>query len=508
MSDRPMDPDSPFRILVAGDFSGRRNRGLSVASSTPFRTHRLDRDNYGSVLRAFGAELRLPLRPDGGDIVLKFAELDDFRPEAIYERSDLFRALRYTRDRLDDPATFEDAAQEVRAWSGAATGDDEEGPDGAGEGPARTQATEPLTENQAAVAGLLDAMVEQTQQRASSGEDWDAMVRELVAPHVASLIVPGTDPDQPALVRRVDDAIAEQMRAVLHHPDFQELEAAWRALFLLVRRLETTADLQIHVTDVSKPELAADLGVSGRLSTSRAFRAIVDETVGTSGADPWGLVVGNYTFEAVPADVAVLLRMAKLVAAAGAPFLAGVNSRVVGCESLRETPDPDDWTYEGDKVGRQLWRTLRGVPEAACIGLFWPRFLGRQPYGAASDEVEGFEFEEFPDGQLDDHEHLLWMNSAFVGAIALGRAFTRAGWALRRAIEPELDDLPTWVRKDADGDDYLQPCAEGLLSARAVEPIRAQGVIPVLSVQGAGRVLMGHLGSLADPPSEIVGSWE
>ncbi len=55
------------------------------------------------------------------------------------------------------------------------------------------------------------------------------------------------------------------MRRVLHSPEFQTAEALWRSVDLLVRRIETGAQMQIVLYDISAEELAADLATGETL---------------------------------------------------------------------------------------------------------------------------------------------------------------------------------------------------------------------------------------------------
>ena len=61
-------------------------------------------------------------------------------------------------------------------------------------------------------------------------------------------------------------------------------------------------------------------------------------TDGTPGAHPWAVLAGHYTFDPNRADVEFLGRLAKIVARAGAPFLAGASPHVVGCDSFGASP--------------------------------------------------------------------------------------------------------------------------------------------------------------------------
>ena len=53
-----------------------------------------------------------------------------------------------------------------------------------------------------------------------------------------------------------------------------------------------------------------------------------------------GADVGNYTFGPQREDAELLGRLARIARAAGAPFIAAASPRLLGCESLADTPHP------------------------------------------------------------------------------------------------------------------------------------------------------------------------
>ena len=118
----------------------------------------------------------------------------------------------------------------------------------------------------------------------------------------------------------IDATTSAQMRALLHLPELQALEAAWRAVFFLVRNIETNDRLKLFLIDVSKEELARDLASSQDLDSTGLYRLLVENTMGTPGAEPWSVLAGNFTFEPSVQDAALLACMAEVAARAGAPF--------------------------------------------------------------------------------------------------------------------------------------------------------------------------------------------
>ncbi len=183
------------------------------------------------------------------------------------------------------------------------------------------------------------------------------------------------DPRQIELEDTINAAAAEMMRIMLQHPDFQALEAAWRGLDFLVSRLETDAQLKLYVLDLSKSELTDDLNDANDLRSTGLYKLLVEQTIGTAGGEPWAVIGGNYTFDQTRQDAELLGRIARIAAAAGAPFIAAAESNLLGCESLAQTPDPDDWLPSRDDHGQAAWQALQNIPQAAYLGLALPRFL-------------------------------------------------------------------------------------------------------------------------------------
>jgi len=353
---------------------------------------------------------------------------------------------------------------------------------------------------------LLDQLLANTQQAGPSpsespgATDWSRFVREIVEPY----IVPGADPQQGELVACVDAAIGKSMSALLHHPDFQSLEAAWRGLHFLVRRVETETTLTIHLIDVSRHELQADLMAGEDLSAGGVYRLLVEQTVGAPGGQPWAVVVGNYTFDQTAEDAQLLGRMAKIARAAGAPFLAAASPRVLGCESLADTPDPGQWQRPAEPNGAEAWETLRRLPEACYLGLALPRLLLRLPYGNKTDPTERFDFQEMPAGPR--HADYLWGNPALACACLLAQGFGQDGWRLQPNALREIDGLPLHVYRQ-DDELLVMPCAEAWLTERAANAILKAGLMPMMSIRGRDAVRLARFQSLADPIRDLAGRW-
>ena len=98
------------------------------------------------------------------------------------------------------------------------------------------------------------------------------------------------------------------------------------------------------------------------------------------------------------------------------------------------------------------------------------------------------------------------MNPAFGIATLFGQAFTRAGWSLRRAFEPQLEDLPIHVFQQ-DTESVMKPCGEVELVLRAGNVLGELGLTAVHSVRDAGAVRIPGVRALAPGQDSLRGPW-
>ena len=481
----------PFRTLILGDWSGDAEK----KTLGDRRLLEIDRDNFEDAIRKMGACVNLSLS-DGQEISLQFEELDDFHPDRIFERVAVFSELRDLRKRLKDPNEFNAAANDVRSWVGSKT---ETEPEPA---PA-VAAAEPVEAGDA--NDLLSQILTQPTGGAAVGrvkgsEEINRLLREIVTPHVLHI----DENEQSQMIAAVDRATSDVMRKILHDHKFQALEAAWRGLYFLVRRTDTSSDLKLYILDVSKEELIDSLKSADSLSETPLYKTLVRDTVETPGAEPWAVVVGNYAFLPEKDDVAGLIRISRLAAAADAPFISHMRPEVLGVHTLDGNTDPSGWDLSTDTDAGKLWATLRGLNESRYLGLTIPRFLARLPYGADTDPLERFSFEEFD--AKPSHDLYLWANSAFACALLLAQSYTEYGWEMGESLMQDIDGLPVHMYKD-DGETVFQPCAEVQLTQTACEQIMEHGLMPLVSYKNTNRVKLARFQSITDPVKGLKGQW-
>nr|WP_269116367.1 type VI secretion system contractile sheath large subunit [Burkholderia multivorans] len=212
-----------------------------------------------------------------------------------------------------------------------------------------------------------------------------------------------------AIIAQIDRKLSEQINLILHHDDYQALESAWRGLNHLVSNTETDEHLKIRVMDVSKAELHRTMRRYKGLAWDQSplFKQIYEQEYGQLGGEPYGCIVADYYFDHTPPDVDLLGSIAKVAAAAHTPFVTGAAPSVLQMESWQELANPRDLTkIFTQNLEYTAWNSLRNTEDARYVGLAMPRFLARLPYGAKTNPVDQFDFEEDTNGS--DHSRYGW----------------------------------------------------------------------------------------------------
>ncbi len=286
-----------------------------------------------------------------------------------------------------------------------------------------------------------------------------------------------------AMIKALDAKLTEQVNVIIHHEDFQALEGAWRGLSYLVNNTETDETLKIKVFNVSKKDLARSLKKfrGTAWDQSPMFKKVYEEEFGQFGGEPFGLLVGDYYFDHGPADVQLLGDMAQVAAGAHVPFIAAASPTVMQLETWDELANPRDLTKIFGTPEYAAWRSLRESEDSRYIGLTMPRVLSRLPYGAKTDAVEEFAFEEDTEGA--DSSKYTWMNAAYAMATNITRAFKLYGWTTQiRGVESggAVEGLPTHTFPSEDGGVAMKCPTEVAIADRREAELAKNGFMPLI----------------------------
>jgi len=276
-------------------------------------------------------------------------------------------------------------------------------------------------------------------------------------------------------------SLTRQLDRILHAPEFQTLEAAWRGLWYLVSHTETSLQLTIRLLDVTKRELLRDLQRAVEIEQSSLFKLLYEQPYGDIGATPFALLIGNFDFDQSPEDVELLDGMSRIAAQAAAPFIGGVAPEMLGIESFQHLAIPRDLSKVFDTTLYAKWKSFRTSENSRYVGLALPRILLRSPYGVrpgGPGEVQHVEDIRSPD-------NLLWGNAAFAFATCIANSFSRYGWCgAIRGIDGGglVEGLPTWVL-ETDPDGEFRSGVEVMITDRREKELSDLGFLPLVQVK-------------------------
>lgn len=285
-----------------------------------------------------------------------------------------------------------------------------------------------------------------------------------------------------SIVAELDRKISEQLNLILHHSDVKAIEGTWRGLHHLVTNTETDEHLKIRVMNISKKEAGRSIRKykGTAWDQSPLFKKIYEEEFGTPGGAPYGVLIGDYSFDHSPPDVEMLDGMGQIAAACHAPFIASAAPTLMNMETWRELSNPRDLTKIFQTAEYAPWRSLRESENSRYLGLTMPNFLSRIPYGAKTNPVDEFDFEEDVEGA--DHSKYVWSNAAYAMAANIGRAFKLYGWCARiRGVESGgmVEGLPCHTFPTDDGGVDMKCPTEIAITDRREAELAKNGLIPL-----------------------------
>jgi len=286
-----------------------------------------------------------------------------------------------------------------------------------------------------------------------------------------------------AMRAAIDAKLTEQVNLIMHHKDFQTLESAWRGLWYLVGNTSTGKDLKIRVMNVSKDETRKMLRQfrDAAWDQSPLFKKVYEAEFGQLGGQPFGAFTCDYAFDHSGPDLEVMKGLSKIGAAAHCPFIASASSQLLGMESWQELSNPRDLAKQFDATDYMAWRSFRDSNDSRYMALTMPRFLGRPLYGANTEPVEEFAFEEDTDG--GKHDNYLWLNASYALATRITESFKTYGWCTRiRGVESggTVEDLPTALFPTDDGSMDAKCPTEIAISDRREAELSKAGIMALV----------------------------
>ncbi|MFC3032158.1 type VI secretion system contractile sheath large subunit [Pseudoalteromonas fenneropenaei] len=279
-------------------------------------------------------------------------------------------------------------------------------------------------------------------------------------------------------IAKVDKIISAQLDAILHHKEFQQVESAWRSLRYLITRTPNNANVKIEMLDVNKETLREDFEEAPDTTQSALYKHVYTAEYDTPGGEPISTMVSNFEFDCSATDISLLQEISRVSAAAHCPFLGTVGAKFFLKDNLEEVAKIQDLASYMERAEFLRWKNFRESEDSRYVGLAFPRFLMRLPYGDMNP-IRNFNYQE--DVSSADHENYLWGNATFAFAANIIRSFHNHGWAVNiRGPQSggRVDNLPLHSFEAGRGSETKIP-TEVLISETKELEFANQGFIPL-----------------------------
>ena len=336
---------------------------------------------------------------------------------------------------------------------------------------------------------LLDQII--TKGKLARDESQKPRAKDLVGEFVTQILDKGMTVSRDTLamiqaqIAQIDELLSKQLNEILHHPDFQKLEASWRGLHYFVMNTETSTRLKLRLLNISRDELFKDLDQAIEFDQSQLFKKIYEEEYGTFGGFPYSLMIGDYEFGRHPQDMALLEKISNVAAAAHAPFISSASARLFDMDSFTELGNPRDLAKLFESTELIKWRSFQETEDSRYVTLALPHVLLRLPYGPNTVPTEDFKLVEDTDGR--DHKKYLWGNAAYALGQRITNAFALYGWcAAIRGVEGggKVTGLPTHTFKTDEGDIALKCPTEIAITDRREKELDSLGFVSLCHCKG------------------------
>lgn len=458
--------ENEFRILLLADAIGVDLTEAGDADSK-MRLIRVDRDNLDEVIAKLKPTIEFEdLIPSQSLSRIEFASVDSFHPDEIFDRADVFAHLRKLKRQLKGNMQ-QQAIEEIQSWSSAnKVGLNKSEPQETGDADSQSVPSEFSTE------GLFDDVLDGTTDSGESkGIDWSQFIDDILKP----VQVQTVDPNIKQYEAIVDQAIEMTMRKILDHPRFKAVEATWRGLEWLTRRIDSDVQVKVFLMDMSKEALIKQLSDSSALDQTELYQYVVEQTVRTPGGKPWSMVCGNYHMGLSEAEILTVGRFANIVAAGNSRLYLSVHANLQMFEN---------------EAYADRWAQLVQMPAAAKLCALAPRFLLRLQYGRGGTRTEQFNFEE----EIKNSNDRLWGNPGILAASAFAGDFERNG-AVDSTQVFSFENLPMHP-VEMRGVEDIMISGERMMTDEEIGSWIELGITPVISFKNSDKIQIPGFQSL------------
>ncbi|WDE05327.1 type VI secretion system contractile sheath large subunit [Thalassomonas viridans] len=289
-------------------------------------------------------------------------------------------------------------------------------------------------------------------------------------------------------IAAIDGKLSKQLSAIMQQDKFQKLEGSWRGLNKLVKESDLGPDLKIKMADFNQDDLLEQFEDAPAIDRSPIFNTLYQHEYGTAGGEPYGLLLGDYQFDASDESVSLLRYMGETAAACHAPFVAAASPAMFELDSFDVFNEGKPVAPGFDSPAYAAWNSFRESDDARYVSLTLPQTIARLPYGKKGASVKSFDFEELDldaegNPRPTSNDQIVWSNAAYDMGLKMTQAYTATGWCTSiRGLENggKVENLANLTYKSDAGDIQQQCPTEVNLTDEREKELSDLGFLPLV----------------------------
>ncbi len=207
-------------------------------------------------------------------------------------------------------------------------------------------------------------------------------------------------------------ALGEQLDEILHHPEFQRMEACWLGLDRLCKDAAGKDSVLLEVLQATRKSLKESFH---QKVFEREYQGTVDV--------PLSAVYFDYRFSHEPADLPLLEVLAQDCATLQTPLIAATAPAFFQLKNLAHLPNLPDLAAKFQLPAYASWRRFQTDPVARWVCLTANRYLARETYELNKEAGSSFEYREKADASHP--EMYLWAEAGWLVLCNLARSFEK-----------------------------------------------------------------------------------
>ncbi|MHC5108983.1 MAG: type VI secretion system contractile sheath domain-containing protein [Planctomycetota bacterium] len=408
--------DRPYRILMMASFTGSSDDGKVNAPLTDGVVD-VNAESFDDVMRNACPSVQFSINDPTAtgktavSISAAFESLKDFDPKQLARKLSPTAPLMEVRDKLVARLTGKASDDDVKKTVAAASGS---GPQFAWLADSVKWTPTGQGADSADIGDLMGSL-----DFGEGGSDTDAPPpKSDVGRIVSSAAQDGSSisAEEASATRRtlaeIDRRVSTWLTTLLHSPEIQSIESAWRSLAFLVSNVDFRKGIRMALLHAKEAD---------RID---CFEEKLLDPIYEQGAEAPDVIVLDGQYAVNAADMEMLSHFAE--GAAGLPALvyAGVGPGFFGIKhawqmtTLPAIPNMfQQWQFA-------KWNSLRRTPISHSLGVVFGRGMLRAPYERShADDLE-FDYREENVGEKD----FLWLSGAVAAALTTARSFAESGW--------------------------------------------------------------------------------